>query len=60
MAYGKLAAGSLSSSSLEAKISTMLLQHYMMYSDQDDIPNTLSASSLANLQYSSKLIINFN
>jgi len=60
MAYGKLAAGSLSSSSLQAKISTMLLRGYMMHSEQYDTPNTASAPSLANLQWSSKLIIHFN
>lgn len=38
----------------------MLLQQCMMYSDQYDIPNTTSDLSLANLQYSSKLIANFN
>lgn len=38
----------------------MLLQQHMMYSDQYDIPNTTSDPSLANLQYPSKLIANFN
>lgn len=38
----------------------MLLQQHMMYPDQHDIPNTTSDPSLANLQYPSELIANFN